>query len=102
MKCNIFDSEYEILEEESPTLALMDSSGTRVGLCDYFDKKIWIKKDINEQEKKKTLLHELTHAFLYETQLSAKEKYSLEEVCECVGRFGMKMFEIVEEYFKSE
>lgn len=40
--------------------------GDRQGLCSYSDKKIFIQKDSDRAEMRRTFLHELCHAILFE------------------------------------
>ena len=63
-----------------------------------------MKADINgiAYEINETLCHELSHAFLNETQIEIKETFSEENLCEFIGMYSKKICEIADKYFKEE
>lgn len=69
----------------------------------YFEKTIYINANIPEDQKRKTLAHELCHAFLSETQIhyhnKSDELYTEEMLCEFVGHYGESILKIVDQYF---
>lgn len=100
MKCNINGFEWELLECGNSEIPMND--GLFYGRTFYFDKKIYINKDADEKSKKQALRHELTHAFISETQISNQEKdytYTEEMLCEFVAKYGEAIEKITNNYF---
>jgi Zn-dependent peptidase ImmA (M78 family) len=71
------------------------------GLCDYTKRTITIKKDLAKDLKRDTLVHELTHAFLFEHGHDSRQ-YSLETVCNMFGAFAENIVAIVNDYFNNK
>jgi len=44
-----------------------------------------LRKDISEDKLIRVLVHELTHAVIFETPFSTRKRFDLEEVCDIVG-----------------
>lgn len=81
------------------------SDGLFAGRTFYFDRKIYINKDLDRALLEETIRHELTHAFIYQTQILNQEedfKYSQEMLCEFVGKYGKEIERIAERYLKEE
>ena len=70
----------------------------------YFNKKnkiIHIRNNMGQSQTINALLHELTHAYLYETQIFYQEKeqtFTEEMLCEFVGHYGGEIEKLVQEY----
>ena len=60
------------------------------GIVKYKDNIIYIDEEILERKNDlyHLLKHELTHIFLYETQIELKETYSEENLCELVALYS--------------
>lgn len=103
MKVNINGCEWTILETNGQS-AVLDASALYFGKTFYFEKIIYINESLPLEQKRKTLAHELTHAFLSETQIHYHDKndepYTEEMLCEFVGHYGEQISSIVNEYFK--
>ena len=100
MKIKINEMPYEIIECSNSDNPLCD--GHYRGKVFYFDRKIFLNKDNNPLQKRQTLRHELTHAFLRETQIINQEddfSFSEEMMCEFVAKYGGKIEEIIKKYF---
>ncbi len=77
------------------------SDGKFYGRTYFFDKIIYLNKDSSLEQKQKTLRHELTHAYLQETQIFYQEeniKFTEEMLCEFVGHYGGEIENIVLKY----
>lgn len=64
MKFTVNGFEYEIEEVDKNNDNLKMDDGYHWGICDYEKRKIFIWKDLSFSNKKQTLLHEVTHAFI--------------------------------------
>ena len=58
-----------------------------LGLTNYKKGTIEILKGIDKELTKSTIIHELTHAYLFEYGMP-KEEYTLEDVCNFIGAYG--------------
>lgn len=79
------------------------ADGLFCGKTFFFDRKIYLNKDLNQSGLEETIRHELVHAFLYQTQILNQEKdfsYSEEMLCEFVGKYGKDIEKIAERYLK--
>lgn len=100
MRLDINGCEWEIKECCNNNVPLCEDSF--YGRTFYFDKVIFINRDIKKDQKEKTLRHELVHAFLDETQITTQEKgrqFSEEEMCEFMAHYGQQICDICIEYF---
>ena len=66
----IYNQEWKVLyvseEEIKKVNGDDDSSKQYWGLCSYFDCTIYINKTMNDERKRKTLIHEIAHAITEE------------------------------------
>ena len=98
MRLEINGINYEIIEVENDSDNLKIEDKLCWGTCRYDIQKIYLAKDMTLGKKKQTLSHELTHAFLYEYLLGYKEKYSNEEVCEFLSKYGERIINLANKY----
>lgn len=63
------------------------------GCTHYKESTIYISKDTSAKDRIRLFLHELSHAFLYETQVDLKEHYTEEDLCEFMAKFGPVIIE---------
>lgn len=99
MKVKIKDYDYEIVEEEDGNNVYIDGEEMRLGLCDFINQKIYIHKNIRRERKYKTLVHELTHAFL-ESYGFIQESYDEEQLCEIMALYSNEINDICDKYFE--
>ena len=105
MKIKVKDYEIEIIETDDKKDAdFWDKKEKRPKLFGNFDPvdcriKIW--KDMSEIQKRKTLMHELTHAFLfvYWGSHNLKQRYDNEDMCSFMETYGEDIMRITNEYF---
>jgi len=64
------------------------------GAIHYRDSKIFIYTETSFKDRTRILLHELTHAVLYETQIELKEFYTEEDMCELMAKYGQYIIEL--------
>ena len=70
------------------------------GRTDYTKHTITIDQGLNEQEKIKTLKHELCHCWMHNTANGHQEEYSEEQICEIVACSNDFINGVVEAYLK--
>ena len=104
MKFKMNNHEWEIKEISNAEMNLMeDSDGKETftyGTTDYQDLVIYLNKDA--KGLRTTLIHELTHVFLYEFGHNQREEktYSFDDVCEVNACSHDIIHKIIEDYFK--
>lgn len=105
MKVKINNIYYRIIETNNKNdKELWDRKGNELrlyGMCDNINGVIKIWEDLPYDRKRRTLTHELTHAFLnaYWDSFNIKGKYDQEDMCSFVEAFGEDILKIVNEYF---
>lgn len=97
MKYNLTIGAFEWVLDDSVEESRMDNS---LGLCDFEKLDITIKKDLNEQIKKSTVLHELGHAFFASAGFNPKEEERVVDIyANQLFAFLKKNKAFVKEYF---
>ncbi len=105
MKLKINNTEWEIGEKSNVDINIMfesDKKGTFThGITQYSDNKIYINEESGN--KKRTLIHELVHCFMYEYGHNQdNKKYNNEDVCEICACSYDFIQNIITKYFKEE
>lgn len=92
-----------VIEEVSglDSTLLVDGKRCR-GATHFYNRKIYIDKNLEATDKKQVLLHELAHAILYDTQLELKDEYSEENLCEFIALYGETILQTAEGYLMSQ
>lgn len=98
----ILDKKWTMQQVQPTDKSLFLDGGYCMGVCYYSEREIYVNKELNLEVKTETLLHELTHAFLDTLQLSKKEEYNEEEVCEFVGKYSHEIQRIANRLLKTE
>lgn len=91
---------YNVKEVEPTHSMLLIGDKRCSGTCHYHHQEIYLSNALKLDTMYNTLCHELSHAFLAETQLENKENFTEENLCEFVGIYGKKICEIADNYFK--
>lgn len=111
MKFECNNMTYEIIEVEEDELkeiylkSHIDCKKEEIyvyGDTDYTEHLIRISKNLNEQEKIRTLKHELCHCWMYNTANSNHSEYDEEHICEIVACSNDFINEVVESYKKDK
>lgn len=58
------------------------------GVTRYFNREICINKDLLPCDKRQVLIHELTHAFIYDTQIETRDDYTEEHLCDFMAMYA--------------
>lgn len=58
------------------------------GTIHYSTQEIFIDKNLRPIDLAKTIRHELTHAVIYETQITTGITYTEEDMCEFLAKYG--------------
>ena len=91
------------IKEVEPLSGMLLVEGNRCcGAAHYCEQIICLSSDMDGTKRSATLFHELSHAFIHETQIERKEAYTEEEMCSFVGMYAGRMAEIVAEYMKGK
>ena len=93
INCRIAESMWgiEIVPPNSPGLLVGEENLN--GATWFTLQKIYISSDVPKCSVKQVIIHELTHAFLYSTQMRIPDKMTEEEVCDFFGRWGCAITE---------
>ena len=60
---------------------------------------ICVSSDLDPQTAKITITHELTHAFLWSTQMRRPDTFTEEEICDFFARWGSQIVNAAEEVY---
>lgn len=71
------------------------------GTTSYKNKTIYLDYKISEETAKHVLIHELTHVYIYETQLELKSYYNEEDLCEFVAMYGERVIKKAKSILKA-
>ena len=74
--------------------------GIYYGASHYDICKIYLDKDLDEQRKRKTLMHELAHCYINEYITHVDYQLTQEEACDLVANSHDIIGNIVEDYFR--
>lgn len=96
MEFKIGSAKYTIHEI---TTGHLPPDGEILGSVNFREKKVYIKKDVALSEKRATLLHELCHAILYETQAKEFDTATEEEICNLFGMCADMAVDVANLYF---
>ena len=95
MKVKILNTTWNIEEVTATRLAEVMSSDKAfyLGACAYMTNTIYLLKDMNNEQKRGTLIHELTHAIQWETSLQQHlNEEQKEQYCDFV-KFAFPIIE---------
>ena len=101
MKIKINDLTWKIIEVDTNDTNLLSGNTQCFGTCHYSKQIIYIDKNLNIEKLYQTLIHELTHAFIYCYLLKMNCKFDEEELCEFVAIYGKKIINMATDYFNN-
>lgn len=73
----IFGQKYKIKFDQE--------SGEDYGITDQSTNTIHVRPDLPEDKMLRVFMHEVTHAIIFETPMSTRKRFDVEEVCDIVG-----------------
>lgn len=85
---------------EDENLKSVDTRYYGITYCDVMQ--IYIDKDLPEERKKSTLIHELTHCYIDSYITHSEQEYSEEDVADIVSNSYDIIHEIVDKYFEEK
>lgn len=94
MEIKINGRKWQVLlvDEENKALCNDDESIT-CGITHFQRNKIYINETIEETLMRDTIIHELTHAYLFVYGFGQVESYTEEMVCDAMGAFGYDLIQ---------
>lgn len=95
----INDLVWEIAIAPSTNPELIVDGTARAGATWLMQQKIYLSEELNKNTARSIIAHELTHAFIYSTQIKEEESYTEEELCEFVAKWGDKIFALTDEIY---
>lgn len=99
MKFEINGSEWEIIIVSEDKMNNEQKNDYTLGLTIYSKQEVWLVE--NQVNMIKTLIHELTHVWLFEYGHNAQEReFNHEDVCEIVASSNNFINEIVQKFKK--
>lgn len=86
IRINNLDYNVQLVEPDNGNLLVDDT--WRCGSCCGAGGKIYIDNALSDEVTRRTLIHELTHAYIYAYGHAKRGEYQDEDVCEFVSAFG--------------
>ena len=81
-------------------LEITENEENVCGITHFSEGEIYINKDISDYLIKRTIRHELTHAFLFSYGMGQYEEFSEENVCDFVETYGEDIVEMTNYIYK--
>lgn len=99
MKFKIHDRTWRVTQDgDGENVYIRDDGDSRLGLCCYLERRIYIHESLRRSDKRQTLMHELTHAMIYEYALP--QEMGEEQVCDFVATYADEVITIADRYMK--
>lgn len=104
MEFKINNDIWKIIEKEAKTLTEKYNAETEeksyftFGVTIYSKHEIWINKEMCNEQKIRTLKHELTHCYIWEYGLYNVPNFNEEMVCDLVSSSNNFINEVIEQY----
>lgn len=100
MKVKINKLVFKIEETTDEERLTFKEGGLCFGFTDYLNQKIVLRSKVSKTLLYATLVHELTHAFLFAYGYSNNETFNQEQICEFMGAYANDIIKIADKYFK--
>ena len=109
MKFKINNRQWEIIELSQDEIRKKfreykydgePKDGKYFGLTYMDSQKIYIDKDLHEQQKRQTLLHELMHCYIGNYLFNNSQDYTEEDLCDISSCSHDIIHSIIDNYFK--
>lgn len=89
----IYDNLWKVTLTDNKEDLIVDGKFCK-GAIHYKESCIYIYSDTSMKDRTRILLHELTHAILYDTQVELKTVYTEEDLCEFTAKYSMLVHSI--------
>lgn len=99
MRININHLLWEINVVSTTDPELMVDGEMCRGTTWFGKQQIFLAKELNANTALRVIIHELTHAYLYSTQMRIPETFTEEEVCEFVACWGADIISMANEVY---
>lgn len=95
----INDCTWNIVPTQDESLLLVNNKVGK-GSIVYRTRTIYIDSRISLDNVRRVLGHELTHAFMYDTQIACIPPYDEEDMCEFVAIYNQKIYRIIDKFIR--
>lgn len=105
MKFKMNDREWEIKEvsqEEMFAWYKEEGTGYYYGQTHFSTQEIWLSNELSNEQKRKTLYHELMHCYIRMFITMQDLEYNEESLCDISANSHDIIHKIVKEYFKEK
>ena len=101
------NSDYEVMLADTENMYNLQPEKDRskflpFGLTVHKERKIYINSDLCLQERYRTLIHELMHAWMWVTGNANHEEYNEDHICEMVASSNTVIYDIACRFVKEE
>ncbi|MCL2630257.1 MAG: hypothetical protein FWD49_01875 [Firmicutes bacterium] len=101
MKFKINSIEWTISEHIKNSPLLQHENEPCLGICHFWKKRICLYVNLKRDVKRQVLIHELTHAFLGETQVGENNAFTEEHIGDFMAMYSLMINKIADDYFKT-
>lgn len=98
MKFKIHNRTWRVTQEGNGDNVFNDGEKSRLGLCSMLDRRIYLLDSQGNENMRDTLVHELTHAMIYEYALP--QEMGEEQVCDFMATYADDIISIADRYQK--
>lgn len=99
MKFTVNNLDWEIYFENSDSVHLNQGEETILGLTEYIEQTISIRKGMSKELTRTTVIHELCHCFLFSFGFCA-DSYDEEAVCNLFGSHADSILSLTDKFLK--
>lgn len=100
MKAKINKFYFVIREMKDESELQADEGVVLLGITNYLKQEIILRSGMSKALLYETLIHELTHAFLFSYGYSNVETFNHEQICEFVGCYAGDIIKTADKYIK--
>jgi Zn-dependent peptidase ImmA (M78 family) len=83
----IFQNNWTVIVTNSPKDLVINNKQCKGSIL-YKDSVIFLDENTSDKDRQRIIRHELAHAMLYETQISLRDCYTEEDLCEFIAIYG--------------
>lgn len=98
MKFKIHNRTWRVTQQGNGDNVFNDGEKSRLGLCSMLDRHIYLLDSQGKENMRDTLVHELTHAIIYEYALP--QEMGEEQICDFMATYADDIISIADRYMK--